>query len=104
MKTVLFCGGQGTRISGSFSSIPKPLIPVGPKPVLLHLMDYYMRYGHSDFVLCLGYKAHLIKEFFLNYHEWMFSDCVVRGTGGCRSSGRAQGQMGCHSYRHGSTR
>ncbi len=81
MKTILFCGGLGTRIRDFSESIPKPMIPVGDKPILWHLMHYYSQYGHRDFVLCLGYKANVIKEFFLNYRPQTYSDCVVSGFG-----------------------
>ena len=67
MKTVLFCGGLGTRIRDVSENIPKPMVPVGDKPILWHLMHYYSQFGHKDFVLCLGYKANVIKEYFLNY-------------------------------------
>ena len=81
MKTVLFCGGLGTRIRDVSESIPKPMIPVGDKPILWHLMHYYSQYGHKDFVLCLGYKANVIKNFFLDYRPQTFADCVVSGFG-----------------------
>src|SRR5258708_22015581 len=81
MKVVLFCGGLGTRIREYSESIPKPMIPVGNQPILWHIMQYYSQYGHSDFVLCLGYKANVIKDFFLNYPAHAFSDCVVSGFG-----------------------
>ena len=81
MKTVLFCGGLGTRIREYSESIPKPMIPIGDKPILWHLMNYYSQYGHKDFVLCLGYKANIIKEFFLNYRPQIYADCVVSGFG-----------------------
>ena len=81
MKTVLFCGGLGTRIRDYSDSIPKPMIPVGDKPILWHLMHYYSQFGHKDFVLCLGYKAKVIKEFFLNYRPQIYADCVVSGFG-----------------------
>ena len=77
MKTVLFCGGLGTRIRDYAENIPKPMIPIGDKPVLWHLMHYYSQYGHKDFVLCLGYKANVIKDFFLNYRAQTYADCVV---------------------------
>jgi glucose-1-phosphate cytidylyltransferase len=79
MKTVLFCGGLGTRIRDVSEAIPKPMIPIGDKPILWHLMHYYSQYGHQDFVLCLGYKAGVVKEFFLNYKPQTFADCVVSG-------------------------
>jgi glucose-1-phosphate cytidylyltransferase len=81
MKTVLFCGGLGTRIRDVSEAIPKPMIAIGDKPILWHLMHYYSQYGHKDFVLCLGYRANVIKEFFLNYRPQTFSDCVVSGFG-----------------------
>ena len=67
MKTVILCGGYGTRIRGVADNLPKPMIPVGEFPILWHIMKYYSSYGYKDFVLCLGYKAHVIKDFFLNY-------------------------------------
>jgi len=67
MKTVILCGGFGTRIRDVADDIPKPMIPIGRYPILWHIMKYYASYGHRDFVLCLGYKGHVIKEFFLNY-------------------------------------
>jgi glucose-1-phosphate cytidylyltransferase len=81
MKVVLFCGGLGTRIREYSESIPKPMIPVGHQPMLWHVMQYYRDYGHSDFILTLGYKANIIKEFFLNYKPQIFADCVVSGSG-----------------------
>lgn len=81
MKVVLFCGGLGTRIREYSESIPKPMIPVGNQPILWHVMQYYSQFGHRDFVLCLGYKANTIKDFFLNYKPQSFSDCVVSGFG-----------------------
>ena len=77
MKVVLFCGGMGTRIREYSESIPKPMIPVGHQPIMWHIMQYYSQYGHRDFVLCLGYKANIIKDFFLNYRPQSYSDCVV---------------------------
>jgi glucose-1-phosphate cytidylyltransferase len=81
MKTVLFCGGLGTRIRDYSENIPKPMIPIGDKPILWHLMSYYSQYGHRDFVLCLGYKSNVIKEFFVNYRPHIYADCVVSGFG-----------------------
>lgn len=77
MKVVLFCGGLGTRIREYSENIPKPMIPVGNQPILWHLMNYYGQYGHNDFILCLGYKANVIKDFFLNYKPHQYADCVV---------------------------
>jgi glucose-1-phosphate cytidylyltransferase len=81
MKTVLFCGGLGTRIRDVSETIPKPMIPIGDKPILWHLMNYYSQFGHKDFILCLGYKANVIKEYFLNYKPQTYADCVVKGFG-----------------------
>lgn len=81
MKVVLFCGGLGTRIREYSESVPKPMIPVGHQPILWHIMNYYSDYGHRDFVLCLGYKANTIKEFFINHKPQLFSDLIVTGNG-----------------------
>ena len=81
MKVVLFCGGLGTRIREYSEAIPKPMIPVGQQPILWHVMDGYSRYGHRDFVLCLGYKANTIKDYFLNYRPHAHVDCVVSNAG-----------------------
>lgn len=77
MKVVLFCGGLGTRIREYSESIPKPMVPVGQQPILWHVMQYYSRYGHRDFILCLGYKANVVKDYFLNYNPGTNTDCVV---------------------------
>jgi len=81
MKVVLFCGGLGMRIRDYSEAVPKPMIPVGSQPMLWHIMQYYSSFGHRDFTLCLGYKANVIKEFFLGYRPEVFSDCVVNGSG-----------------------
>ena len=77
MKVVLFCGGLGTRIRDYSENIPKPLIPIGSRPILVNLMRYYAHFGHKDFVLCLGYKAETIKQYFLEYNEAMSNDFVL---------------------------
>jgi len=77
MKTVILCGGQGTRIRDVADDIPKPMIPIGRYPILWHIMKYYAEYEFKDFVLCLGYKGHAIKNFFLNY-ETNTKDFTVR--------------------------
>lgn len=69
MKLVILCGGQGTRIRDVNESLPKPMIPVGGLPILWHIMKYYAHWGHQEFILCLGYKAQVIKDFFLNYES-----------------------------------
>jgi glucose-1-phosphate cytidylyltransferase len=81
MKVVLFCGGRGTRIREYSESVPKPMIPIGHEPILWHVMQYYSQYGHRDFVLCMGYKANVIKDFFLGYKPEIYRDCVVSGHG-----------------------
>jgi glucose-1-phosphate cytidylyltransferase len=81
MKVVLFCGGLGTRIREYSEAVPKPMIPVGHQPILWHVMQYYSYYGHRDFILCLGYKANVVKDFFLNYRPQTFTDCVVSSFG-----------------------
>ena len=77
MKVVLFCGGLGMRLREYSDSIPKPMVPIGYRPVLWHLMRYYAHYGHNEFVLCLGYRADVIKEYFLEYKEWLSNDFVL---------------------------
>lgn len=69
MKVVLLAGGFGSRISELTQAIPKPMIPVGGKPILWHLMNSYAKYGHSDFFVALGYKSEVVKNYFLNYRE-----------------------------------
>ena len=81
MKVVLFCGGLGTRIREYSENIPKPMIPIGHQPILWHVMDYYSRFGHRDFVLCLGYKSNVIKDFFINLRPETLGDCVVSAHG-----------------------
>jgi glucose-1-phosphate cytidylyltransferase len=77
MKVVLFCGGLGLRLRDYSDSIPKPLVRIGPQPLLWHVMKYYAHYGHNDFVLCLGYRGDAIKQFFLEYNEAISNDFVM---------------------------
>ena len=77
MKVVLFCGGQGMRIRDYSESVPKPLIRIGYRPILWHVMKYYAHFGHRDFILCLGYKADVIKNYFLQYDECLSNDFVL---------------------------
>ena len=77
MKVVLFCGGQGTRLRDFSETIPKPLAPLGYRPILWHVMKYYAHFGHDDFVLCLGYKGDAIKRYFLEYDECLSNDFVL---------------------------
>jgi glucose-1-phosphate cytidylyltransferase len=79
MKVVLFCGGMGTRLREYSDDLPKPLVPIGYRPILWHVMRYYAHFGHKDFILCLGYKAQKIKEYFLNYNEALANDFTLRG-------------------------
>ena len=81
MKVVLFCGGLGTRIRDYSESIPKPMIPVGTQPILWHIMQYYSQHGHRDFILCLGYKANTIKDYFLNFKPTTQGDFVISDFG-----------------------
>jgi glucose-1-phosphate cytidylyltransferase len=81
MKVVLFCGGLGLRMREASERIPKPMVPIGNRPVLWHVMKYFAHFGHKDFLLCLGHKAEVIKEFFLTYEEALSNDFVLDGTG-----------------------
>src|SRR5262245_7545559 len=79
VKVVLFCGGLGMRMRDSTNTGPKPMAPVGERPLLWHVMRYYAHFGHTDFVLCLGYGASAVKDFFLNYDETRSNDFVMDG-------------------------
>ncbi|MGH8241547.1 MAG: sugar phosphate nucleotidyltransferase, partial [Steroidobacteraceae bacterium] len=81
MKVVLFCGGLGTRLREHSDTIPKPLVPVGSRPIIWHLMRYYAYYGHKDFVLCLGYRGDLIRDYFRNYDECLSNDFTLSNAG-----------------------
>src|SRR5438445_550491 len=81
MKVLLFCGGLGTRLREHSETIPKPLVNIGYRPILWHLMRYYAHFGHKDFILALGYRGDMIREFFLNYNECMSNDFVLSGNG-----------------------
>src|SRR6202048_2724020 len=81
VKVVLFCGGLGMRIREYSENIPKPIVPIGYRPILWHVMRYYAHYGHNDFILCLGYKGDVIKRYFLEYAEWLTNDFVLSGGG-----------------------
>jgi len=67
MKVVILCGGKGTRLREETEFRPKPMVPIGPRPVLWHIMKYYASFGHKEFILCLGYKGDMIKDYFRNY-------------------------------------
>jgi glucose-1-phosphate cytidylyltransferase len=77
MKVVLFCGGLGMRLRDQPENVPKPMLPLGYRPILWHLMKYYAHFGHHDFILCLGYGGDQIKRFFLNYEEGLSNDFVL---------------------------
>jgi glucose-1-phosphate cytidylyltransferase len=77
MKVVLFCGGLGMRIREAGESTPKPMLTIGYRPILWHVMKYYAHYGHKDFILCLGYRGDFIKNYFLNYSECVSNDFVL---------------------------
>ena len=81
MKVVLFCGGQGLRLRDISQSVPKPMATIGLRPVLWHVMRYYAHFGHRDFVLCLGYRGDVIKEYFLRYDEAVSNDFVLSDGG-----------------------
>src|SRR6202000_1412205 len=80
MKVVLFCGGLGMRTRGRVTPAPKPMAMIGERPMLWHVMRYYAHFGHTDFVLCLGYGASYVKSFFLNYDETRSNDFVLHGS------------------------
>lgn len=76
MKVVLFCGGAGMRLRGYADDVPKPMVQIGTRPILWHLMKYYAHFGHKDFILCLGHKGGVIKDYFLNYDEAVSNNFV----------------------------
>jgi glucose-1-phosphate cytidylyltransferase len=67
MKVVILCGGRGTRLREETEFRPKPMVPIGGRPILWHIMKYYAHFGHQEFILCLGYKGEMIREYFRNY-------------------------------------
>jgi glucose-1-phosphate cytidylyltransferase len=77
MKVVLFCGGLGLRLRDYADHIPKPMVPIGYRPILWHVMKYFAHFGHKEFILCLGYRGDLIKQYFLNYNECVSNDFVL---------------------------
>jgi glucose-1-phosphate cytidylyltransferase len=81
MKVVLFCGGKGLRLRDYAETLPKPMVPIGPRPILWHIMRYYAYFGYKDFLLCLGYKADVIKDYFLRYNEALSNDFVLSDGG-----------------------
>ena len=81
MKVVLFCGGFGTRLREHSETIPKPMVDVGYRPIIWHLMRYYAHFGHKDFILCLGYRGDYIKNYFLNYNECLSNNFILSNGG-----------------------
>jgi glucose-1-phosphate cytidylyltransferase len=81
VKVVIFCGGQGLRMREASETLPKPMVPIGSRPVLWHVMKYYAHFGFTDFILCLGYRAEAIKQFFLTYNEALSNDSVLSDGG-----------------------
>jgi glucose-1-phosphate cytidylyltransferase len=77
MRVVLFCGGLGMRLRDYSDTIPKPMVPIGNRPLIWWVMKYYAHFGYRDFILCLGYKGEVIKDFFLNYNECRSNDFVL---------------------------
>lgn len=82
MKIVILAGGYGTRIRDVADDIPKPMIPIGPYPILWHIMKSYAHFGYKEFVICLGYKGQVIKDFFLNYEAYTRDFTISFGSGG----------------------
>ena len=76
MQAIILCGGQGTRLREETEFRPKPMVEVGGRPILWHIMKIYAKHGFRDFVLCLGYQGQMIKEYFLNY-EAMNNDFSI---------------------------
>jgi glucose-1-phosphate cytidylyltransferase len=81
MKVVLFCGGMGTRLREHSETIPKPMVEIGYRPIIWHLMRYYAHFGHKEFILCLGYKGDYIKNYFLNYNECLSNNFTLSNGG-----------------------
>ena len=77
MKVVILCGGKGTRLREETEYRPKPMVPIGSRPILWHIMRIYAAHGHTEFILCLGYKGDMIKDWFRNFH-WMVSDVSLK--------------------------
>ena len=88
VKVVIFCGGLGVRMGEETQRIPKPMIEIGGRPILWHIMRYYAAWGHNEFVLCLGYKGDVVKRYFLEYNGAMLNDFVLDRERG-RHEGRA---------------
>ncbi len=103
MKVVLFCGGLGMRLKDHAENTPKPLVKIGTMPILWHVMKYYAHYGHTDFILCLGYQAEAIKRYFLNYSECISNDFILSNGGKkIESVGKRHPELADSFRRHGS--
>ena len=103
MKVVIFCGGLGVRMGEATQRTPKPMIEIGGRPILWHIMRYYAEWGYNDFILCLGYRGEVVKEYFLTYNEALFNDFVLERNGGStkpRASLPRRGRMARHVCRH----
>ncbi len=81
MKVVLFCGGLGMRLKEYSETIPKPMVTLGYRPILWHVMKYYAHFGHKEFILCLGHRGDAVKNYFLNYNECASNDFVLSNGG-----------------------
>ena len=81
MKVVLFCGGLGTRLREGSETLPKPLVEIGNRPIIWHLMKSYAHFGYKDFVLCLGYRGDMIRDYFLNYDPYVTGDFIYEQGG-----------------------
>ncbi len=89
MKVVLFCGGMGTRLREHSETIPKPLVPIGRRPIIWHIMRHYAHYGHKEFILCLGYGGDLIRKYFLDYNSYLDRDFVLTDSGSYLEPGKS---------------
>jgi glucose-1-phosphate cytidylyltransferase len=94
VQVVILCGGRGTRLGREAEILPKPMVPVGNRPILWHIMKYYARYGHTDFVLCLGYKGEVIRDYFLRYEERNNDVTVELGNSGSVTVHGRHGEQG----------
>jgi glucose-1-phosphate cytidylyltransferase len=81
VKVVIFCGGLGVRMGEATQRIPKPMIAIGTQPILWHLMKWYASWGHTDFILCLGHRSEVVKDYFLAYNEALANDFVLSNGG-----------------------
>ncbi len=80
MKVVLFCGGEGIKLHQLDEKMPKPMVPIGNRPLIWHVMKYYAHFGHKDFILCLGIRGDAIKDYFIKYKEYISNDFVLKGS------------------------